>query len=154
VTTGRFYMILRDGVSIATGPCSGALPATTLNCVDAPGDAASHTYAVRAINSCGGSITATGASAADVNNSAVLQMGRLTQTKSGNDLAVSWIAVTGAASYRVYRDATADPAGWTAPAVATGLTGTGWSDTNQLPGATSQFYSATVVNGCGVESPK
>ena len=75
-------------------------------------------------------------------------------TKSGTNLVQAWTAVAGASTYNVYRNTSSDPATWTGPGVATGLTVLTWSDVGQLSNTTTQFYSVTDVNTCGAESPK
>jgi hypothetical protein len=119
----RGYVILRDNVAIASGPCSGTLPYGTTSCLDstaAPEVAA--TYKVRYVNGCASSATTAGVSAADaalapppdVTNSMLV-------IQSGADLTLTWDAVPGATRYDVYMGTIGT---WT-PAIftATGLDG-------------------------------
>ncbi len=119
----RSYIVLRDGVAIASGGCSGTLVYATTSCTDttAPAGVAA-SYQVRYVNGCASSATTSGASATDaalavppdVNNSLVV-------LESGGNLTLTWDAVPGATRYNIYMGT---PGSWT-PAIftATGLNG-------------------------------
>ena len=81
-------------------------------------------------------------------------MSPLTQGKSGSDLTQSWAAVSGAATFNVYRGAAANPATFTSPLASLFGSRPGYADAGQLGNGTSQFYSVTLVNECLAESPK
>ena len=132
VTTSRSYTVLRDGVAIAAGPCSGALPTTTLSCVDTPGNALAHTYTVRANNSCGLSFTTAGASATDVNNSAGAPTAVSATTANCANITTTYTNGAGAASHNILRYTGA------CPSVA-GLT--------TFTGTTSPYVDATATAG-------
>jgi subtilase family protein len=119
----RGYVVLRDNVAIASGPCSGTLAYGTTSCLDstaAPETAA--TYKVRYVNGCALAAATAGVSAsdvaltppADVTNSMLV-------TLSGGNLALTWDPVPGATRYNVYMGTLGT---WT-PAIftATGLDG-------------------------------
>jgi subtilase family protein len=119
----RGYVILRDDVPIASGPCSGTLPYGTTSCADTtavPEVAA--TYKVRYVNGCALAAATAGAAAADValavppdvTNSMIV-------IESGGNLTVTWDPVPGATRYDVYMGTIGT---WT-PAIftATGLDG-------------------------------
>ena len=74
----------------------------------------------------------------------------LTATAGNGQVALAWGAVTGAASYNVYRGTSAG--GEAAAPVATGLTSASYTDTG-LTNGTKYFYVVTAVNGGG-ESAK
>ncbi len=65
-----------------------------------------------------------------------------------NSITVSWLPVAGAESYNVYRSLT--PGGEGATPVASGITGTGWVDT-QVTAGNSYYYQVTAVTA-GAES--
>jgi hypothetical protein len=117
-------VVLRDGVAVASGPCSGSLPYGTTSCVDttaAPEVAAA--YKVRYVNGCALAAATTGVSASDValapppdvTNSMIV-------TESGGNLTLTWDAVPGATRYNVYMGTMG---AWTGHAIftATGLDG-------------------------------
>ena len=119
----RGYVVLRDGVAVASGPCSGTLAYGTTSCTDTtapPGVAAN--YQVRYVNGCASTATTTGVMAtdaamavpADVTNSLVV-------IESAGNLTLTWDAVPGATRYDIYMGT---PGSWT-PAIftATGLNG-------------------------------
>jgi len=100
----RGYVVLRDGVEVASGSCAGTLPYGVTSCVDttaSPGIAA--TYGVRYVNGCSQAAATTGAAAAD---GALAPPPEVTDsmlvTQSGGNLTLTWDAVAGATRYNVY----------------------------------------------------
>jgi hypothetical protein len=117
-------VVLRDGVAVASGPCSGTLAYGTTSCVDttAPPEVAA-VYKVRYVNGCALATATTGVAAsdvaltvpADVTNSVIV-------TESGGNLTLTWNTVPGATRYDVYMGTMGT---WTSHAIftATGLDG-------------------------------
>jgi len=73
----------------------------------------------------------------------------LTAHASGNSIALSWSAASGATSYRVYRGTTAG--GESMTPIATGITGTTYTNANLTPGVT-YYYKIVAVNSVGGSS--
>ncbi len=100
----RGYVVLRDGVEIASGPCSGTLSYGATSCIDttvAPGIAA--TYSVRYVNGCSLAATTTGEAAADTALAPPPDVSAsVLVTESGGNLSLTWDAVPGAIRYNVY----------------------------------------------------
>ncbi len=70
-----------------------------------------------------------------------------TVTDACNGLQVSWSSATGATSYNVYRrSGGCGNTGWSQ--IATGITGTSWTDTGATLGSTYGYY-IEAVNSCG-----
>jgi fibronectin type 3 domain-containing protein len=67
-----------------------------------------------------------------------------------HEVDLTWAADPDAASYDVYRGSASGKEG--ASPVATGITGTTWTDKNVVPGQT-YFYTVTAVNGSAQSSP-
>jgi fibronectin type 3 domain-containing protein len=99
-------------------------------------------YVVQAANSAGTSGNSNEASATPT-CSAPAVPGGLSATPGNAQVALSWSAVSGAASYNVKRGTD----GVTYPTV-TGVTGTGYTDTSVSNG-TTYFYVVSAVNSCG-----
>jgi chitodextrinase len=74
----------------------------------------------------------------------------LRATPSDSQVTLSWTASADAASYNLYRGTA--PGGEGSTPIATGITGTGFTDTG-LTNGTTYFYKVTAVNANG-ESPK
>jgi hypothetical protein len=74
----------------------------------------------------------------------------LTATPGAGQVALSWNATPGAATYNVYRSATSGGEG--AVPLSTGITSTSFTDTG-LAAGTTYYYQVTAVNG-QMESPK
>jgi len=70
----------------------------------------------------------------------------LTATGGSAQIGLSWTASSGATSYNVYRGTTAG--GESATAIATGITGTIYTDTG-LANSTAYFYTVKAVNASG-----
>ena len=68
-------------------------------------------------------------------------------TANNNQITLSWNAVSGATSYRLYRAANSGYESGIAPVV-TGITGTSYTDTG-LNGGTTYYYQVVAVNGSG-----
>ena len=119
----RGYVVLRDGVAVASGPCSGTLAYGTTSCLDTsatPGVAAN--YQVRYVNGCALAAATAGTAATDGALTPPPDVGNsLLVIQSGGNLTLSWDAVPGATRYNVYMGT---PGIWT-PAIftATGLDG-------------------------------
>jgi hypothetical protein len=159
VSGTRTYAVLRNGASVVSGPCSGALPEATLNCTDttaAPG--VSYTYTVRATNGCGLATTTTpGATATDLASSIPTGFTGISGAadldvcvKSGVRLTWSNAGITwndngsGARQFLILRDGVQ---------IATALpTDASYVDTT---GAANVAYLYQIVahNGCGNSTP-
>jgi hypothetical protein len=72
----------------------------------------------------------------------------LTATANNNQVALSWNAISGATSYNLYRAAESGHESSIAP-VATGLTGTTYTDTG-LNAGTTYYYQVVAVNSSGL----
>ena len=119
----RGYVVLRDGVAVASGPCSGTLAYGITSCTDttAPAGVAA-SYQVRYVNGCASSAVTTGASATDGAMAVPADVtGSLVVIESGGNLTMTWDAVPGATRYDIYMGTLGS---WT-PAIftATGLDG-------------------------------
>jgi hypothetical protein len=143
----RKFQLFKDGVLAQ----DNIAQATTL-LVFSPGDAASHSYVIKAVNSCGNVAAYAAASATDgVDAAAPANLGgTLLGGKSGANLSLSWTAspapdlnhynIHGAVSPATY------PAGWS-------LLGS-----SATPNATdplvsgNRFYLVSAVDNCGNES--
>jgi subtilase family protein len=150
----RGYVVLRDGVAIASGPCAGTLPYGTTSCVDTtavPG--ASATYRVRYVNGCALSALTSGLSAADGSMSPPPEVGNtvLVSESTGN-LTLTWDPVPGATRYNVYMGTIGT---WWSHAIftATGLDGADscFEPTNSVtfvepPG--DVYFLVAADNGC------
>lgn len=74
----------------------------------------------------------------------------LAVTTSGGVMALSWTASSGASSYIVFRGAS--PQIYTKSVLASGLTGTSYTDSTAV-GGTTYYYQVTAVNSDGQSSP-
>lgn len=141
------YTVLRGATCASLSPL--ATDVVALSYQDTSGTAGvDYCYAVRADADCGNSAVSATVTA---RKSAPLPMSNLGGAKSGIDLALTWATVPGAADYRIYR-ATAPTAAWGTP-LAT-QTQTTFNDTGALANSTTFFYSATLRDACGQESPR
>jgi hypothetical protein len=147
------FTVLRGGVAIGSGPCSGALSAATVSCNDTSAVAnTAYTYRVRANNGC--VLTATtspGAAATDTAD--VTPPPAITNNlaaKSGSNLSLTWDAASdscGITNYKVYANA--------APTPLTTVFGTPAATTITDPLASgNNYYQVTAVDGGGNESPR
>jgi autotransporter-associated beta strand protein len=98
-------------------------------------------YAVTATNGSGSSANSLQVNAITAPDSP----GSITATGGNGQVALSWTASTGAASYSVLRTTSSNG---TYTTVATGLTGTSYTDTGLADG-TSYYYAITATNGSG-----
>jgi hypothetical protein len=148
----RTWTVLRDGVAVASGPCSGALTEATLSCVDSPGDALAHTYAVKANNGCGSSTTsAASGSASDGADVTAPASPSHNLAKATPNINFSWLSVPTAANYDTYSSATPNPVTWTSRNTTATLA---WADPTDLGDANTYFYTTTALDACLNESAK
>jgi hypothetical protein len=153
----RTWTVLRNGVAVASGPCTGAIAGTTLTCTDTTAVAGTaYTYTVRANNGCGSSTTsAASASVTDLTGAVPSGLANNTAadanacTATGN--AVNWAAPTawndnasGTRTWTVLRNGTAIASGL---AVGT-LT---YTDATAVVG-TAYTYTVRAVNGCALNT--
>ncbi|MFO1476561.1 MAG: cellulase family glycosylhydrolase [Verrucomicrobiota bacterium] len=89
----------------------------------------------------------TGGNAPPPPNGAPVAPSSLTAAAAGNQVTLSWTAGSGATSYNLYRAAESGFEGTTP--VATGITGTNYTDIN-LNSGTTYYYQVAGVNGSGV----
>ena len=73
------------------------------------------------------------------------------QVTSTSPITLSWTAVSGATSYRVYRGTTSGGLSSKGPPIATNITTTTYAD-NTATGNTTYFYQVSAVNSDGVSS--
>ncbi len=105
-------------------------------------------YKVAAVNTAGTSPLSAEASATPSAPVPAAPTG-LTATAGNASVTLTWTASTGAATYNVYRGATAG--GEAATAVATGITATSYTDTGLTNGST-YFYKVAAVNTGGTSA--
>ncbi|MGO8673184.1 MAG: choice-of-anchor tandem repeat GloVer-containing protein, partial [Capsulimonadaceae bacterium] len=105
-------------------------------------------YKVAAVNGGGTSAQSNEASATPVPTIPLAPTG-LTATAGNSQVALSWTASTGATTYNVYRGTATG--GESATAIATGITGTSYTNTG-LTNGTTYFYKVAAVNGGGTSA--
>jgi hypothetical protein len=159
-TGTRSYTILRDGVALASGGCSGSIAYNTTICTDTTGtNGTAYTYSVRYNNGCSLNATTTGASATDVaptsptaptNNTAadVSACGDTGVTVTWSADPSSWgDNGSGTRSYTILRGAAPLASGGCSGSLAYGTTTcTDATGTN----GTAYNYSVRYNNGCGL----
>ncbi|HYV35366.1 MAG TPA: fibronectin type III domain-containing protein, partial [Gemmataceae bacterium] len=146
-TTYNVYRSLtanaETGPAIATGLSATSFTNTGLT------NGVTYYYKVTAVNAGGESAMSTEAFATPQLPAIPAAPTTLTPTASPNQVALTWIASTGAATYNVYRSLT--PGTETGPAIASGLVATSYTNTGLTNGVT-YYYTVTAVNAGG-ESP-
>ena len=143
---GATYNVYRGtaaGAENATPIASGLTGTSYADVTATPGQP--YFYVVKAVDAGGAS-----AASNEVNSTAassnVPAPSSLTATVVGTQINLSWSSVGVATSYKVYRGTS--PGGEGITPIATGVTGTTYSDLNHQPGL-SYYYQVTSVNGSG-----
>jgi len=133
-TSGGPYTTVATGVVGTTYTNTGLTNGTT------------YYYVVSAVNSAGESTNSAQVSATPVAPIAIPTAPTTLTAAAGNEqVALNWSASTGATSYNVKRSTTS---GGTFTTIATGVTGTTYTDTG-LTNGTTYYYVVTAVNSAG-----
>ena len=144
------YLVLRDGVTVASGTCSGSFPAATLTCLDNTAPVGAHTYQVRATNGCAGVTTSVASGSVTDNADTTMPTWANPNeriAKAAPNMNFSWAVATDPSApitYTTYRS-TSFPATWASQNTTTTLA---WSNGADLASATSYFYSTTAKDAC------
>jgi len=141
-TSYNIYRGTTAGGESATAIATGVTTASFTNTGLTNGTA--YYYKVAAVNGSGTSGQSNEASATPV--AAPAAPSGLTATAGNTQVSLSWTASSGATSYNLYRGTTAG--GESATAIATGITGTSYSNTG-LTNGTQYFYKVKAVNSTG-----
>jgi len=142
-TSYNVYRGTTAGGESATAVATGVTGTTYTNTGLINGTA--YYYKVKAVNSAGTSGYSNEASATPVLAVPSAPTG-LTATAGNTQVALSWTASSGAASYNVYRGTTAG--GESTTAIATGITTTSYTNTGLTNGST-YYYKVKAVNASG-----
>lgn len=146
----RKYQLWVDGF-LATDNIAEASVSTTYS----PGNGTSHTYQIKAVNSCGNASAYTSASAIDALDTTppnTSGWNSLSAAKSGGAVSLTWNSPAGdAVAYNVYRDTVPNsPFGPAQRLNGSPLGGTNYSDTP--PAGTIFFYVIRALDSCSNES--
>ena len=147
-TGATLYNVYRSTTSGGEGTTVYAT-STTASYMDTPAtNGTTYYYTVAAANASGTSAQSTQASATPEPSTPGAPTG-LAATGGNAQVALSWTASTGATSYNVYRGTTSG--GESTTALATGLTGTTYTDTTVTNG-TTYYYKVAAVNAGGTSA--
>ena len=152
----RNWTVLRGGVALVSGPCSGALTEAALNCIDTTAaNGTAYTYTLQANNGCALNTVTTGASATDNKDVTAPAWGvpsPLTIAKASPNMNFAWPSAEAGATYNTYTSTSAGPPVWGASVNST--TTLAWSDATDLGTATSVFFTTTAKDVCGNETTR
>jgi fibronectin type 3 domain-containing protein len=139
------YNVYRGTSPGGEGPSPLATGVTTTSFSDSGlTDGTTYYYQVTAVNSAGESVRSGEVSATPVAPPSAPT--GVTAIAGNTEIGLNWKASTGAVSYNIYRGTT--PGGEGASPVATGITGTSFTDTGLTDG-TTYYYKVTAVNPGG-----
>jgi len=137
------YNLYRNGVKVKTAIASLSTVDTGLT------NGTSYTYQVTAVNTAGESGLSGSVSGTPSAGSAPGAPSGLTASPGNAQVSLSWSASSGAATYSVFRGTTAG--GESATAIATGLTGTSYTNIGLVNG-TKYYFTVKAVNSAGTST--